>query len=57
MNEYETNQLYLTDKQALWFYLLILPTIIVTALLSWTALMVYMGLVFIIAITLTLFGK
>ena len=57
MNEYDTNQLYLTDKQALWFYLLILPTITITALLSWTALMIYMILIFIIAIVLTIFGK
>jgi hypothetical protein len=57
MNENETNQIYLTDKQALWFYLLILPFITITAFLNWTVLLIYMALVFIIAIGLTLLGK
>ncbi len=57
MNDYETNQIYLTDKQALFFYLLVLPAITIGAFLSWTFLIVCMGLIFTISIILTLMGK
>jgi len=57
MNEYDTNLSFLTDKQALFFYLLILPSITIGAFFSWTFLVMAMGSVFAISIILTLLGK
>ena len=57
MNEYESTGLYFSDKQALFVYLVAIPTIIISAMLSWYMLAFWMCICFSIGIGMTLVGK